>query len=70
MGLEKRIQAALSTEKALTKNQLWDCFTNVSQEQLDTVIAQIAQSGLSIYPESPQERFRRLTQALEKSQSA
>lgn len=55
--LRTRIQDVLGKEKALSKPQLNDCFTNISQEQLDVVADQIALSGLTIFPESPNEHW-------------
>jgi len=59
--LAGRIQGTLGEEKAFSKQQLYDCFTNVSQEQLNAVTDQLALSGLTILPESPTEHWARLT---------
>lgn len=54
-----RIQGALG-EDALTRDQLRNCFTNVSQRQLDVVTGEIARSGLPLFPESPKEHWARI----------
>lgn len=55
-----RVQAALPEEERLRREQLNDCFTNVSQEQFEAVVGQIAQSGLTLMPESPTEHWQRM----------
>lgn len=71
LGLEKsmiigkwlinQIQSTLADEQKLSDNQLNDCFTNITPNQLNTVVEQIAQSGLTLLPESPKEHWRRIS---------
>ncbi len=70
LGLEKgmiikhwlidRVQGALPKNQQLTDAHLRDCFTNVTEQQLTAVIDQIAQSGLTLKPESPKEHWARI----------
>ena len=57
--LADKIQATLGGQ-ALTEDQLFDCFTNISPEQLDVISDQIARSGLTLRPESPKEHWERI----------
>ncbi len=61
LWLVEKIQAALSEAEKLTEYQIKDCFTNVSEQQLNVVIDQIAKSGLTLKPESPKEFWRRMS---------
>ena len=70
LGLEKRaiidhwlvgkVQAALPEDQRLTDVHRNDCFTNVSEQQLSTIVDQIAKSGLTLMPESPKEHWARI----------
>lgn len=58
--LINQIQASLPDGEKLRDKQLSDCFTNVSPVQLNTVVEQIAKSGLTLLPESPKEHWARI----------
>lgn len=70
LGLEKRaiigrwlidkVQAALPEDQRLTDTHRNDCFTNVTEQQLSTVVDQIARSGLTLMPESPKEHWAKI----------
>ncbi|KKS45147.1 hypothetical protein A3J20_05005 [Candidatus Gottesmanbacteria bacterium RIFCSPLOWO2_02_FULL_42_29] len=77
MGLDKntiisslvtdRVQSALPEEQKLREAQLYGCFTNVTKEQLGAVVNQIATSGLTLLPESPNEHWKRIVAEMPKS---
>ncbi len=58
--LKDKVQATLGKENQLTKVQLRDCFTNISQAQLNILSKEIVKSGLTIFSETFHERFIRL----------
>lgn len=55
------IQEALPPDQSLSDEQVRNCFTNVSETQLNTVVDQIATSGLSLREDSPREHWKKIT---------